>query len=269
MSYHIKRNSEVIQLPKRSIISDRCKRITKSVNKEFWSISSETANSFYVGSYGRGTAIDSSDIDILLVLPDKEYKRFDNYKSNGQSFLLQAVKTTLCNTYSLTDIHADGQVVKVSFSDGMKFELLPAFAVNNFFGITSYRYPDSNNNGCWKLTNPKIEQEAMRSKNKSSQGLLFDTCKHIRLLRDQYFKSFYLSGFAIDSFIYLAIGDWQWADAASQSAVSDGSFEKHLYYFYSSNYIFNSSIHAPGSNDPIAFQKSRPCFEKILNLMQS
>ena len=81
----------------------------------------------YVGSYGRGTTINSSDLDVLFELPQNEYNRYDLVKGNGQSRLLQAVRNAILTSYPRSEVRADGQVVKVLFSDGMKFEILPAF----------------------------------------------------------------------------------------------------------------------------------------------
>lgn len=111
----------------RSLISTRYQTVTRAVNIEFWNSSSNSAHSLYVGSYGRGTAIDTSDIDILVEVPESNYRRYDTLKGNGQSRLLQAVRNALLSSYPRTDIRADGQVVKVQFSDGMKMEVLPAF----------------------------------------------------------------------------------------------------------------------------------------------
>ena len=159
----VSRYGERISQEQRSLISDRYKRITRAVNSEFWGGSSDTAHSRYVGSYGRGTAIDTSDIDILVELPRDEYERFDAYKGNGQSRLLQAIKTAIQSTYPRSDISADGQVVVIKFSDGMKFEILPAFQQLDWLGRWNgkYDYADSNMGGNWRSTNPRAEQEAM------------------------------------------------------------------------------------------------------------
>lgn len=125
----VKKNIVGVESAKRELISKRYKRITKAVNSEFWSSNSETAHSLYVGSYGRGTATTDSDLDVLLSLPRSEYERYDMYRGNGQSRLLQAVKSAVSETYSTTDVKGDGQVVVVSFSDGMKFELLRHLSV--------------------------------------------------------------------------------------------------------------------------------------------
>jgi hypothetical protein len=49
-------------------VSSRYKQITKRLNTDFYSSDSETLHSLYVGSYGRGTAIHVSDIDMLFIL---------------------------------------------------------------------------------------------------------------------------------------------------------------------------------------------------------
>ena len=118
----VKKRGEVISLEQRSLVAQRYKRITRAVNIEFWNSTSEVAHSLYVGSYGRGTAINTSDIDILIELPKEEYNRYDSLKGNGQSRLLQALKNAILQTYPKSNIRGDGQVVVIDFSDGMKFE---------------------------------------------------------------------------------------------------------------------------------------------------
>lgn len=66
MSSVVKKDAHVIDMDTRGIISSRYKRITKSINQTFWGSNSETAHSYYVGSYGRGTAINTSDLMFYL-----------------------------------------------------------------------------------------------------------------------------------------------------------------------------------------------------------
>jgi len=62
----------------RSTIAYRVGRIVKCLNEDFRSSSSDTANSFYVGSYGRNTAIPSvSDIDAIFCLPWSTYTQYN------------------------------------------------------------------------------------------------------------------------------------------------------------------------------------------------
>lgn len=77
----------------------------------------DVSYSFYVGSYGRGTEIYTSDIDIVVVLPYEVYVQYNNYAYNGQSQLLQTVKNSLKKTYSSSTLNGNGQVVDINFSD--------------------------------------------------------------------------------------------------------------------------------------------------------
>ena len=263
----VRRHGEIISAEQRSLVSSRYKRITKAVNAEFWNSSSETAHSLYVGSYGRGTAINTSDIDVLIELPKDVYERHDAQKGNGQSRLLQTVKTAIMSTYPKSNIHADGQVVVVDFSDEMKFEILPAFQHTNWWGAWdgTYDYPDSNMGGNWLTTDPKAEQKAMREKNEESNGLLFDTCKHIRGIRDKYFKSYHLPGIVIDSFVYHFIDDWHWLKLGEKSSNQpSGTYEKKLYY---SCPTLGFYFTAPGSGKHVDTSKSIDVLNKVLYFM--
>lgn len=64
-----------------------------------------------------------SDLDMIMQLPYSAYQTYDGYAGNGQSALLQAVKTSVEKTYSKTSIKADGQVIVIPFTDGISFEL--------------------------------------------------------------------------------------------------------------------------------------------------
>lgn len=262
----VTKRGEIISLEQRKTISDRYKRITKAINREFWGIDSDTAHSFYVGSYGRGTAVDTSDIDILVELPRDEYERFDAYQSNGQSRLLQVVKDAIHITYPNSDVRPDGQVVKVYFSDGIKFEILPAFQHLDYFGAWNglYDYPDSNMGGSWLTTNPKAEQEAMKQKNRESNGLLFDTCRHMRQIRDAHYSSYHLPGIVIDSFAFHYIGSWRWLNPGEESTQPSGTYEKNLYNTCPS-YTF--TLTAPGSGMYVDTSKCVDVLNKVLRYM--
>ena len=262
MGILVQKRGEIISSEIRSLISKRYCAVTAAMNREFWGISSDRQNSIYVGSYGRGTAIDSSDIDILMTLPESSYNQFNSVYGNGQSRLLQAVRQSILSTYPRSDVRADGQVVKINFSDGMYFEILPAF--KNWDG--SYKYPDTNMGGNWKSTNPKAEQNAMKQKNVSSNGLLFDTCKHFRFIRDSYFKSYHLSGIVIDSFVYQAIGNWRWLSDGESSSSAIGTYEKVLLDYYNQHFMWGAiPLDAPGSNQKVSTESSMECLKKVVN----
>jgi hypothetical protein len=186
-------------------ISYRYKRITKQLNKDFWYLDSETAHSLYVGSYGRGTEIHVSDIDIIFRLPYSVYERFNKYSGNGQSALLQEVKNSIENTYK-SSIKADGQVIVISFTDGITFELVPAFINKD----DSYTFPDSNNGGSWKTTNPKPEIAEITAKNYLWNRNLKRLCRMARAWKDHW--SVPMGGLLIDTLAYNFLYNWQYKD---------------------------------------------------------
>ena len=262
----VTKHGETISSEQRSDISYRYKRITRAINREFWDSESVTEHSFYVGSYGRGTAIDTSDIDILMELPRDMYNQYDAHKGNGQSRLLQTVKNAILETFPHSDVRGDGQVVVVNFTDGIKFEILPAFKNLDYWGrwTGKYDYPDSNMGGNWLSTNPKAEQEAMEQKNRESNGLLYDTCRHMRQIRDTHFKSYHLPGIVIDSFAYHKIGNWHWTREGEVSTQPSGTYEKRLYN-QCPGYSFY--LTAPGSGMPVDTSDCIDVLNKVLNHM--
>ena len=143
-----------LQIIEGRIIAARSGNITRRLNTDFWNTTSDTSHSLYVGSYGRNTAISGiSDVDLIFQLPDSVYKQYNEYSGNGQSALLQAVKTSIEKTYSTTKIRADGQVIQVLITDGIIFEVVPAFDNNG----GSFIFPNANDGGSWKATNPRPE----------------------------------------------------------------------------------------------------------------
>lgn len=203
-----------------STIQYRYHQITKRINLDYWNSSSETTHSLYVGSYGRGTEIWTSDIDIIVQLPYSTYEKFNAYKSNGQSALLQEVKGVLQKTYSTSYVKGDGQVIGINFSDGINFEIVPAFI--NTDG--SYTYPDSNNGGSWRITDPKKEIDAMNSRNKDTNKNLKRLCRMARAWKGN--CNVPMSGILIDTLAYKFINDWEYKD------------KSYLYYHFMSRDFF-------------------------------
>jgi hypothetical protein len=91
--------------------------VCKVLNSKYWSSSSETDNSFYVGSWGKFTRIrPPRDVDVLFKLPKSVYDRFQLRGGNKQSQLLQEVKDALKASFPKTDVRGDGPVIKCHFS---------------------------------------------------------------------------------------------------------------------------------------------------------
>ena len=190
-----------------SSIRARYHLITKRINQDFWNIDSSVVHSLYVGSYGRGTCIYTSDVDIVIELPWSYYSKYNNYFGNGQSALLQAVRSSLAKTYSTSSISADGQVVDINFRDGIKFEIVPAFKYSDNSG---YCYPDTNNGGAWKSMNPKAEMDSFNGRNIITNKNLKRLCRMVRAWNYQH--TVLMSGILIDTIAYRFIQNYEYAD---------------------------------------------------------
>lgn len=250
-----------------SSISYRYKRITKQLNKDFWGTESETAHSLYVGSFGRDTATKGvSDIDMSFTLPNSIYHQYNAYSGSGQSTLLQKVKDSLNRTYANSYTGADGQVVALNFTDGIKFEILPSFL--NQDG-KSFTFADTNGGGSWKVCNPRAEMDNFLLRNRvTANGNLKAICRMTRIWRDQH--NVPISGMLIDTIAYQWIASWPYRDKSflyHDFLVRD--FMKHLSEIDTSKLYWR----APGSESYVwkkgNFQsKAKVAYEKSLDAIK-
>lgn len=183
-------------IPNKEDISAKYNSITQRLNKDFWNSESEIDNSLQVGSYGRKTAVKGvSDLDMIFELSDDDFKKYDSYESNGQSALLQDVKKSILKTYSTTDVRGDGQVVVVSFTN-YKVEVCPVFKQPD----DSYKYPDSNNGGSWKKTNPRPEIKEISDFDKTTNQNLKNLAKMTRAWKNK--CGVKIGGLLVDTLCY-------------------------------------------------------------------
>lgn len=177
-------------------VARRYRTITRKVNSEYWFSESETNNSLYVGSYGRATEIYTSDIDIIVSLPWSVKERFDKRIGNIQSQLLSEIKDKLSQTYPSSDLSSDGQVIVISFSDGVRYEIVPAFKYSD----GRFCYPDTHNDGSWKVMNPKEEMNSFNLRHRVHNYTMKKFCRMIRSWREA--NNITISGELIDSIVY-------------------------------------------------------------------
>jgi hypothetical protein len=211
-----------LQVQDAASISRRYKNITQRLNTDYWNTTSDISHSLYVGSYGRNTAIEGfSDLDMIFQLPYEVYQQYNGYSSNGQSALLQAVKRSIEKTYSTTSIKADGQVILVPFDDGITFEVVPGFVNKD----ESYTHPDANDGGRWRSTNPRPEIEAIRERNRVTNGNLVPLCRMLRAWKRKWDVP--IGGLLIDTLAYQFIENYEYRD------------KSYFYYDYMTRDVFN------------------------------
>ena len=171
--------------------------IAKKLNKNYYDLDSDKISHIYiVGSIGRGTAIKGvSDLDILFDLPVEVFKRFDAYKEKKQSSLLQEVKNVLKERYPNTDISGDGQVVVIKFNK-YTVELVPGFKQSD----DRFKYPDTNNGGSWKYTNPLPEISESKKTAEDTDNNFKYIANMLRAWKNK--QGFKFGGLLIDTITY-------------------------------------------------------------------
>jgi len=118
-----------------------------------------------VGSYGKDTAArPRTDVDMIFVLPDAQFSRFNSLATQKQSALLQEIKYDLLDRFPTTDVRGDGPVVKVPF-DSYEFEVCPVFRLQD----GSFLNAHTRNGGRWGHTHPAAEMNWLRAVDARSQ----------------------------------------------------------------------------------------------------
>tara|TARA_R110000737_G_scaffold148104_2_gene177738 strand:- start:576 stop:1454 length:879 start_codon:yes stop_codon:yes gene_type:complete len=191
-----------ISSDKRSTISSRYNSICTRLNKDFWNMDT-TQGGRYVGSYGRNTANGRvSDIDMIFEMPSSLKNTYDNYIGNGQSAFLQSVKNSLSKTYPTSHLKGNRQIVEITFSDGISFEVLPAFKNRD----DSFTFADSNSGGSWKNTNPIPEINTINNGDSLTNNNLKRLCKMARSWKG--YCSVPIKGLLIDTLAYRFLIDY-------------------------------------------------------------
>jgi hypothetical protein len=142
--------------------------VAGKLHSHYYSTPYTGSTKLLIGSYAKHTSVrPPRDVDVLFLMPYEQYARYDSYSGNGQSQLLQDIKTILQERYSTTDkIRGDGQVVVVPFQGGHTVELLPAWTTKN----DKYLIPDTHGGGSWKVVDHKAEIANVANSDTRSDG---------------------------------------------------------------------------------------------------
>jgi hypothetical protein len=216
--------------------------VRKALHAAYYSAPFEPGTSILVGSYGKDSAVrPPADIDILFRMPGSLFSKYDSSPGNGQSQLLQHVKSVLKRTYPTTDMRADGQVVVVPFTS-FAVEVAPVFDRS----LGGYSYPDTHGGGSWKVTNPAAEMKRLTDSNARSSGKTTHLLRIMKVWKracDTPIKSF-----AIELMVVDFLATWQYYDKTS------------VYYDYMVRDFFayilqrvRGSAPIPGTTDYLAF----------------
>lgn len=127
------------------------------LNRHYYGVSDEVANSFLMGSWGKATRVrPSRDVDILFLLPAHVHAQYQSRSGNRQSALLQEVKNVLLGTYYQTSMRGDGQVVVIPFNQ-TPIEVSPGFRCTDGSIIVC----DTNNGGRYITSTAEAEEQSL------------------------------------------------------------------------------------------------------------
>jgi hypothetical protein len=131
-----------------------------------------------IGSYGKKTNIrPARDIDVIFKMPEDKFEQYNSHTSNGQSNLLNKIKSILEEKYSSTSIKVFGKVVVVEFSDPQhNVEVLPSFEEED----GKFKIPNSANGGSWEIWDPRNEIKKIDDSDNNNSGL---TRKLVRMIK--------------------------------------------------------------------------------------
>lgn len=172
-------------------INGRRDEITKALNKDFRDSSSTTHNRYYIGSFGRNTAIRGvSDLDLMYILPPSLK---DVYLGVGGAVkALNRVRDTLASRYPNTEIRVDQTIVAVQFNN-FRFEVQPVFEDGD-----KYLRPDSYIDQ-WKTVNPSAERNVFKDINAQTGGTARRLARLVRAWKQHHDAP--MNGLLIDTFV--------------------------------------------------------------------
>ena len=185
-------------------IVQRGREIALAVNSYYWRIKSDTRNIFYLGSFGRDTAIkELSNVNMLVVLPLQEYQRLEKWPGNVQRTFLREVKdfmTKISKDAYINDEHC----LLLPFEKKPVFEVIPAILSPK---KNAYIYPDPSNGGAWESFNPIREIEVIDEYNYKFGGKV----KHLaRMTRAWKFThNVVMPSMLIDTLAMNFMDDWE------------------------------------------------------------
>lgn len=159
-----------------------------------------------IGSYGKHTNIrPPQDVDVLFIMPEDQFSRYDAYESNGQSQLLQDIRSILKEKYSTTEeIRGWGKVVLVKFSNGTHdVELLPAWEKKD----GSFTIPNAEGGGSWENWDPRLEINSINNSDNKTVGLTRFLIRMIKQWKQSH--SIKMKSFEVEEFVLSFLSSYE------------------------------------------------------------
>lgn len=151
--------------------------VCSKLHSHYYGTAYDGSTKLLIGSYGKRINIrPPRDVDVLFIMPDGKFTQYHNQQGNGQSQLLQDLRSVLSTRFVSVNIRADGFVVVVPFQGGHEVEVLPGWKTSD----GRFLIPDTHDGGKWTLTHPLAEIANLEESDKQANG---NTRKLIKMLK--------------------------------------------------------------------------------------
>ncbi|WFR72478.1 nucleotidyltransferase [Prescottella defluvii] len=161
----------------------RSNAVAKKLHDHYYPTRAYTGDTkLLIGSLGKRTRVRPvRDVDMIFRIPVETFSRFNDYTSNGQSALLQEIRSVLRTRYPSTNVKGDGPIVLVDFANGHTVEVLPAWHYKNTDeGVDRYWIPHTRDGGTWTISSYAAEFRNLDESDKESAG---QTRRLIKMLK--------------------------------------------------------------------------------------
>lgn len=174
-----------------------------ALHKRYYNDDKPSKRMSLIGSFPKGTSVrPASDIDVVFHMPAGTYKRFHDYVGNGQSALLQEVRSVLLSRFPRTQIKGDGPVAVVEFSSGAAVEVVPAVLVENANILhVNGQVPVTRGGGKWENADYGAQFDRFDELNRRRGGQLARLIRYMKAWRRAHnaiFKSIVMELMAVE-----------------------------------------------------------------------
>lgn len=176
--------------------------IKKIIDFEYKTNILQKSNTFFIGPYGRKTAIDTNTIEMIVEVPLYLYKRYELHSDRGPIEVLNDVNKKIKKIYINSRISDDNRLIEVE-DKGILYLILPVFKEKN---SDIYIYPNALENS-WEKMNPMSTLNAFEDLDKNTNGNFTIFTRMIKYWNNLWYLN--LEDILVDSIVYEFFSDYK------------------------------------------------------------
>jgi hypothetical protein len=184
------------------LVRERLDEATTALQEEL----QEEFDQLFGGSVAKHTYVDGlSDIDSLLILDSAKFA-----DQTPAAVLTQMAATLRTKLESTVTVETGGMAVTLTYTDGMKIQLLPALRSDTGLHVPSFVH------GGWSNIDPEGFQRALVKRNGECGGKLVPTIKLAKAVVASFPEKYRLTGYHIESLAIAAFRNYEGVKTTSR-----------------------------------------------------